>query len=414
MSTHEGVQRLVRRTHEQRVLGILRRQGALTRGEIARRAGLSRTTLSEIAADLLRRGAITIVDTDARARVGSGRPAERLALDPASGQHMGIDFGHRRVHVAVADASHEIIAAGSAEYAEGSPWGERLGVAFDLIDEVVGRSGIHFGALQAIGIGVPGPYSPTGSAAHRRAGWGDHAPSEPVMRAFQERFGAPVVVDNNARFAAIAEAIDSAEGGTGDLLYVRVSDGLGGGVVVDGRLVMGSAGYAGELGHITVAPGGELCRCGRRGCLETVASVPAILAQCLARGADVRSLVDLGEARTDPAVDEVLREVGSTLGRVLATAATALNPAEIVVGGAIVRVAPALVDHVAESVEHEMAGLLGDAAPLVRPARYGDEGGALGAVAAFYTHSLRSPLIPSGNSFTSTPESTPIAKRSIS
>src|SRR5918992_2654432 len=127
MPTSAGVHALVRRTHEERVLRVLREHGALSRGQIARAVGLSRTTLSEITGSLLQRGAIVVVDTDAARREGSGRPAERLALDPASGQYMGIDFGHRRVQIAVADASHDVIAAESAAYSDSSTWDERLG-----------------------------------------------------------------------------------------------------------------------------------------------------------------------------------------------------------------------------------------------------------------------------------------------
>ena len=131
MSSTTGVHALVRRTHEERVLSALRSHGALSRGELAKRVGLSRTTLSEITAQLLQRGAIIVADTDAATRAGSGRPAERLALDPESGQFLGVDFGHRRVHVAVADASV------SAKLASDLPAAERprleylAGASFD-------------------------------------------------------------------------------------------------------------------------------------------------------------------------------------------------------------------------------------------------------------------------------------------
>jgi predicted ArsR family transcriptional regulator len=82
----EGVHTLVRRTHEERVLHVLREHGALSRGQIAAKVGLSRTTLSEITGDLLSRGAVVVVDTDAGLRAGSGRPAELLTLDPSSGR----------------------------------------------------------------------------------------------------------------------------------------------------------------------------------------------------------------------------------------------------------------------------------------------------------------------------------------
>jgi predicted NBD/HSP70 family sugar kinase len=382
------VQALVRRTHEERVLRVLREQGALSRNQIARAVGLSRTTLSEITGSLLQRGAIVVTDTDAAHREGSGRPAERLALDPASGQFMGVDFGHRRVHVVVADASHEIVASGSDRYEDHVDWPTRLDVAFRLVERLSDEYGVHYGALQGVGIGIPGPYSGKPGVrdypSHRAAADGFHEAS--VDEAFCERFGAPVIVDNNTRLAALAEAIFGAKA-IEHLLYVRLSDGVGGGLVVGGRLVSGSAGLAGELGHVTVRADGDLCRCGKNGCLETIASVPAILAACRAAGLPVESLDDLAAAvaRSHPVADRVLRDA---VGRVLAAVAMALNPAEIVIGGEITRLAPVIVQQAAATVAYEL--FPGAASPGVRAAHLADDDGALGALAAVF-HS--SPLL---------------------
>ncbi|MGH8881104.1 MAG: ROK family protein, partial [Stackebrandtia sp.] len=364
-----GVHALVRRTHEERVLRALREKGALSRGQIAGEVGLSRTTLSEITGSLLQRGAIVVVDTDAAKREGSGRPAERLALDPASGQFMGVDFGHRRAHVAVADASHEILVSGSDRYGDDAPWPIRIGVAFRLIDRLSAESGVHYGALQGIGIGVPGPYSAAPGvlvvAPHEAATHDGNEESAQV--AFADRFSAPVIVDNNTRLAALAEAIFGSSS-VEDLLYVRLSDGVGGGLVVGGRLVTGSSGLAGELGHVTVDPNGPECRCGKRGCVETMASVPAILSACRDRGLAVQDLDDLAAAvdRSHPVADQVLRAAASAVGRVLGAASLALNPADIVIGGEITRVAPVILQQAAATIAFEH--FPGAAGPVVRRA----------------------------------------------
>lgn len=390
-----GVHALVRRTHEDRVLRVLREHGALSRNQIAIAVGLSRTTLSEITSTLLERGAIVVVDTDAAHREGRGRPAERLALDPASGQFMGVDFGHRRVHVAVADASHEIVASGVERYADDVAWPVRLEAAFGLIDRISAESGVHYGALQGVGIGVPGPYA-TAPGVRNVPEVPSHGTSTvdafhqaSVDLAFAERFNAPVIVDNNTRLAALAEAIFG-DIAVEDVLYVRLSDGVGGGLVVGGRLVSGSSGLAGELGHVTVRPDGSACRCGKTGCLETVASVPSILSALRAQGLGTASLADLGAAveRSHPVADRVLREVGTDLGRVLAVVAMAVNPSEVVIGGEVTRVAPVIVEQARASLAYEL--FPGAGPPLVRAARLSDDDGALGALAALF-HS--SPLL---------------------
>jgi predicted NBD/HSP70 family sugar kinase len=387
-----GVHALVRRTHEDRVLRVLREHGALSRTQIAGAVGLSRTTLSEITSSLLDRGAIVIVDTDAAHREGRGRPAERLALDPASGQFMGVDFGHRRVHVAIADASHEIVASGAERYEDDVAWPVRLRVAFDLIDRISAESGVHYGALQGIGIGVPGPY-PTAARGREVPTHGtttvEAFRQASVDGAFAQRFDAPVVVDNNTRLAALAEAIfgDTA---IENVLYVRLSDGVGGGLVVGGRLVSGATGLAGELGHVTLRADGRSCRCGKTGCLETVASTPAILATLREQGLPTATLADLASAvgRSHPVADRVLREVGTDLGRVLAVVAMALNPSEVVIGGEITRVAPVLVEQARATLTYEL--FPGAGPPEVRAAHLSDDDGALGALAALF-HS--SPLL---------------------
>ncbi|MFF0791629.1 ROK family transcriptional regulator [Streptomyces spiralis] len=392
MQMPTGVHALVRRTHEDRVLRALQENGAMSRGEIARVVGLSRTTLSEITGSLLQRGAIVVVDTDASRREGSGRPAERLALDPASAQFMGVDFGHRRVHVVIADASHEVMASGSVRYDDKASWPTRTELALGLVDRLSAEAGVHFGALQGIGIGVPGPY-PAPDAAWPRAVSGTtvlRPAPDGVDVAFAERFDAPVIVDNNTRLAALAEAISGADS-VADLVYVRLSDGVGGGLVVGGQLVTGSAGLAGELGHVTVEPAGRPCRCGKRGCLETVASVPGILAACWEFGLRLENLQDLAAAvaGAHPVADRVLREAAAALGRVVGAATMTLNPVKVVIGGEITRLAPVIVEQVAATLAGELFPIV-SAGPVVEAARLSDDDGALGALAAVF-HS--SPLL---------------------
>ncbi|GAA0513588.1 transcriptional regulator [Paractinoplanes deccanensis] len=343
------------------MLSILRERGGLSRAQIAARCGLSRTTLSEITGDLLARGAIVVVTTDARERAGSGRPAELLALDPRSGQFLGVDLGHSRARVAVADAAHEVIASEAVAYPPDSPWPRRLAAGVELVERLSREQGITLAALQGIGVGVAGPCPADGSRAD-------------VLAAFAERFSAPVIVDNNTRFAALAESGDTI--GASDVLYVRLADGIGGGLVVGGRLVPGARGAAGELGHVKIDPEGGLCRCGKRGCLETVASVPPALA-----AAGVRDLEELAARRDEPRVRAAMDRVAGALGRVLADAALVLDPEQIVIGGPLPHAVPAIVERAGEVIAAELVPA-GGPGPLIRAARLGDDDGARGAIAA--------------------------------
>lgn len=377
-----GVRALVRYSHRDRILLALRERGALSRADLSELLGISRTTLSGVIAELLAVEAIVVTETDAAQREGSGRPAELLALDPGAGQLMGVDFAHRGLRVVIADASHEIIARGQQSYADDGDWQARIRIAFALIDDITATSRVHVSALQGIGIGVPGPVV----AAELPVGAPEHLfhPGHLLAEAFQERFNAPALLDNNVRLAALAEAMSTSGGD--NVLYARISDGIGGGVIVGGRLVTGASGLAGEVGHArAVLVGGLPCRCGKEGCLETVASVPAILSECDRRGVPMPDLNALAKQvhRRNPIVDEVLRTAGTALGRALATVAMVMDPAQVIIGGEIVRLAPTLTK-AAEDVFHFDMATDNGFMPHFRQADLDDDAGAIGAVAVLF------------------------------
>ncbi|GAA3281624.1 ROK family transcriptional regulator [Nesterenkonia halobia] len=353
----------------------------MRRAELASAVGLSRTTLSEIVTDLIHRGAVRIVDTDAVDRRGSGRPAELLSLDPRAGQFLGIDLAHAAVHVAIIDASHEVIAERQRPIASDAPWRDRIATALRIIDDIEAE-GTRFDALQGVGVGLPGSHSSAWSIDHPRARRNSDEAREAVRREIERRFGLTPMLDVNTRLAALAQAVHSGEPEK-ELIYLRVADGIGGGVVVGGRLIHGAAGLAGEFGHVTVRRDGRRCRCGKRGCLETVASVPAVLESCRERGLDLAGPEDLGRAAdcADPVLEEVLRESGTAVGHVLATTVLALNPTDIVVGGVLPRIAPVFLDQVSSTITFEVHPIDG-ARPRVRSSEVTDSGGAMGAIVA--------------------------------
>lgn len=384
MPKPDDVPLLIRRTHEERILATLREAGPLTRSELEHRIGLSRTTLSDIASVLLRRGAVIECEPEEGPR-GRGRPAVRLALDPASGQFLGVDLGHRRVHVAVVNAANDVIVSGERGYAPEMSWNERLEVVFALVDDATAAGGVRLTALEGIGFGVPGPLgSAFGDASRVPPRWQGTRRGEVVALVRErvaERFDAPLVLDNNTRFAALGEAVRGPSSEADSLLYIRLSDGVGGGLVAGGRLVVGALGTAGELGHVTVDPHGARCWCGKQGCLETVASMPAIRAR-LAAGAPEESVV---------------QEAGAATGRVLAAASTVIDPTEVVVGGELLRYS-GFFDAVRRAFEHEV---LPTGTPTrLRASALSEQAGALGAIAAALH---RSPLLVGYASWATSP-----------
>ncbi|MEW1547016.1 ROK family protein [Streptomyces tsukubensis] len=338
---------LLRRTHEAQVVEVLRRLGAVSRAGLAQHTGLSRTALSSITAALIERAVVVAGPAPADGVRGRGRPVELLRLHPATGRCAGIDLGRGRVRAVVANAAHEITASGARAWPPDAPWEQRTGAALELLDELLDGSAT---GLEGIGIGLVGPVTEPGEQAGALVG---------LLR---ERYGAPVLAGNNTRLAALAEAVHGAGAGARHAVYVRLSHGVGGGLVVDGRLLGGAGGTAGEIGHVTAEPGGPRCRCGNHGCLELYASLPAVTA---AGGT--------GD-------DEAVARAGRLTGRVLAGLCTTVNPELLIIGGELAALGPRLLGPLeselrARTLPAALEGL------RVVTAQLGDEGGALGAIA---------------------------------
>lgn len=338
-----NVLRRLRESHEERVLAVLRTHGAQSRGELGRRTGLSRATLYAIIQRLV--ASDTVVETSARqdgAR-GRGRPATLVTLNPGAGLALGLDLGRRRVHAAIANVAHEVIASDSDSCAESASWSTRMDVALRLVDGMAARSEVSLNALTGVGAGLVGPVHHAGRPGHRRTNR-----IEQVRDELANRFDAPVHVDNNTRLAALAEAIWGSAAGVQNVLYIRVSYGVGGGLVLDGQLFAGAAGGAGELGHVCVEPDGPACTCGGHGCLERYVCLPAILEQCHAR----RFEHVLGRLRRDDsAVRSVIATAGLRLGRVIAGACNVINPEAVVIGGEVALAGDALLSPARKAID---------------------------------------------------------------
>ncbi|MGY0021537.1 ROK family protein [Streptomyces sp. cg35] len=389
MHEHDGPLTRLRRSHEQAVLELLRKHGPLSRAELGTRSGLSRTTLYDIVAGLVGSGAVVASTPHVEVRK-RGRPVEKLSLNPAAGEAVGIDFARRAVHVAAVNFAHEVIGSASEGHAADLSWPERVDIASRLLATLTSvpsddapddgsRSGpgaVRLDALSAIGVGVVGPITDPGSEhAHAQA-------IDGLPDLLRKRFGVPVLLDNNTRLAALAEAVWGAAADSSDVLYLRLSHGVGGGLVVGGALHRGRYGLSGEFGHITVDPAGRACGCGGTGCLETRASLDAVLyryREAGGRAGDLPGFLDAAAAG-EPSALHVLEHVGNDVGGVLAAVCHAVGPGVIVVGGELAEAGPALLEPVERALRRHLMPLARHHVD-VRRATLGEAGSALGAIA---------------------------------
>lgn len=374
MSSQAGPLTRLRRGHKELVLELLGKHGPLSRGSLGSLSGLSRTTLYEIVAELISTGAVVASPPESTQRK-RGRPVEKLTLNPGAGQVIGIDFARRAVHVAAVNVAHEIIGTASEAHAADLPWKERAALARRLVDSLDDGS-LELGALTAVGAGVVGPvFNPGNEAApaHR---------VDDLPDLLRDHFHVPVVIDNNTRLAALAEATWGSAAGSREVIYLRLSYGVGGGLVFGGTLHRGPQGLSGEFGHIPVADNGRPCWCGGTGCLETVASAGAVLDAYRAAGGTAEDVPALAKAvrRGDKTARELLAEVGTRVGTVLGGLCNAVGPGLVVIGGELAETGQALFGPLEEALWAHIMPISQHWADL-RPATLGETGGALGAIA---------------------------------
>src|SRR5829696_217670 len=270
----------LRRLNRLRVIHALRDEGLISRADIARRTGLSRSTVSSLVADLQSDGLVVERAEPGHAHgAQGGRPPILLSFDASAGAAVGVDFGHTHLRVAVSDLAGTILAERTRPLDTDHDAYEGLEMATELVVETLADAGAAREAVIGAGMGLPGPifqippaHGTVGSSAILPGWIGMTAASE-----LRRRLEIPVMVDNDANLGALAEAAFGAGRDAGDLVYLKVSSGIGAGLILNGRLYRGSAGLAGEVGHVLVDPNGIVCRCGNRGCLETVAATGALV-----------------------------------------------------------------------------------------------------------------------------------------
>jgi predicted NBD/HSP70 family sugar kinase len=372
----------LRELNRDRVVDTLHALGVASRAEIARRTGLSRSTISSIVTDLRRSG--VVVDyhgSSPTAPSGSGRPPSLITLDRSAGAAVGIDFGKRHLLVAVSDLSHEILAEATREMKGDYSAEEGIRAAGQLVGKVLEKAGVDPSRVLGVGMGVPGPiHRPTGTVGSSSIlpGWVGIPAAEEMAR----RLSLPVHVENDANLGALSEFVWGAGRGSSSLAYLKLATGIGAGLVIDGQLFSGAGGTAGEIGHTTIDETGDICRCGNRGCLETMASAPAI-AGLVGRSLDQELEPEEVLARAaagDPVASRALADAGRHVGVAVANLCNLVNPERIVVGGSMGSAGELLLEPLRDSVRLRAIATAAEDVEIV-PAELGERAEVLGAMA---------------------------------
>jgi glucokinase len=239
-------------------------------------------------------------------------------------------------------------------------------------ETTIARSGVPRADVRAIGVALAG-FVDTRRGTHRPEAL-PGAASIPLAAGVAERLGVPVLVEDMARAAALAEARDGAAAGIGDLLFLSLGDRIGAALILDGNLYRGATGVVGELGHVVVREGGPRCTCGNFGCVQALATRPAILTQARealeggvlstiaatsSEALSIETIVDAA-ARGDRLSTSLLRQAGQDVGRALAAGANLIGPTMIVLGGYAPSLGDVFVDEVRRVLEHYVVPPIGE------------------------------------------------------
>lgn len=327
---------------------ILRDGMPRTRSELATMTGFSRSTVAQRVEALMREGLVRPVGDAAST---GGRPSTQFVFNTSGRVVLAVDVGASHVKIALSDLRGESLAGDSAdiEVSEGPEavlsWVEASGIA------LVAAAGYELTDVVAVGVGLPGPVEhSTGRPINPpiMPGWNRYD----VAGRLRAAFGASVLVDNDVNIMALGER-ELAWPDVDNLIFVKVATGIGSGVISSGSLQRGAQGTAGDIGHIFVSRGSDiLCTCGNRGCLEALASGPAIARALTATSVEAATSQDVIELvrRGNLEAIQAVRQAGRDVGEVLTACVSLINPSVIVIGGSMAQAGEHLIAGVREMV----------------------------------------------------------------
>jgi predicted NBD/HSP70 family sugar kinase len=384
-----GSQSALREQNQQRVIAALMSGGPQTQAELSRHTGLSTATVSNIVKVMAATGIVSTSPT-----TSSGRRALSVILNDNGQVVAGIDIGRRHLRVVLASPNYRVLQEASVALPLGHSALDGLTAASDLLDTLLENGGISSRALLGAGIGIPGPID-------RRTGTVVQGAILPewvginIHETFSERLQVPVFIDNDANLGALAQVTWGPHSAVENLMFMKVGSGIGSGLVLNGSLYYGNVGVTGELGHTTINEHGMICRCGNRGCLETVASTSTMI-ELLSRGStetvDTQRIIDWALAG-DTAALRVLDD-GVAIGRALAHMANLINPETIVIGGPLTSLGEILLEPVRRGLARHAVPIIGETTNVCMSS-LGDRAEALGGAAVVLAQSGLSPALAS-------------------
>lgn len=400
--TRTGDQALIREINLSIIFNALRDHPPLSRAALAVATGLNKTTVSSLIQQLLDAGFVTETGVG---KNNTGRPGILLQLNPHAGGIIGVEIGVDFISVALTDFAARVIWRHQERTDRRQEQSTILQRAFSNVEAAAAQARVQSLEILGLAFGVPGLVDVESGALLYAPNL--HWENVPLLELLRARFAFPVYVDNEASIAAFGETYFGVARGARNVLYVSAGVGIGGGLVLDGRLYPGGSGFAGEVGHMSLDPEGLECACGNRGCWETVASQAALFRrvhQCLAAGSSSSlarfqngkrehltiPIIVRAAQQGDPVAREALYDTGRSIGIGMANLVNALNPEMVVFGGSMSLAKDFLMPVIQDTINARALRWSGRTTRVV-VAAYGSDACVMGAVATVYDHILRQP-----------------------
>jgi glucokinase-like ROK family protein len=394
---------LVKQHNLQGILLNLLYEPVLSRVQLAKRLNLSNTTITNLIAELINQGIVTEIDADPEKDElrPVGRPRTNICLEPNARYVIGIHIGVGIFRVGLANLRADLLNNHTGHFNTNSPAAEVLDLVERRTAEIIDESGVDREQILGVGVGASGlvDFSTGVNLLAPNLDWHD----VPLREELQRRLNLPVMVDNNVRNMAIGETYFGAGRGVDSVAFVYGRTGVGAGLTFRGRVFRGSSKGAGEIGHCIILPhGGETCRCGNNGCLETIISESALLQEAhniansnpdgifagmLENPAD-RSPIEIVFAAArqgDSLIKEMIEARAYYLGVALVNLINLFNPDLILLGGIFSLGEDLFIPPVTRTIQKMAFGGMGKQLRL-QATSFGWKAGVIGASALALLH----------------------------
>lgn len=386
------------------ILKTLYSEAPLSRSALAAQTGLNKATVSSLVKDLLDLGYAREIGIDPSSS-DVGRPAINLEPNPDAGYTIGMEIGVDFISVIVVDFVTDIVTRRYESthklYNQQAVLDRALMLLKESYEFVQKRERPLFG----IGVGVPGLVDVADGRLlfAPNLGWRD----VPLKKMVEAQFPVPVFVANEANLAALGESTFGAGIDSNFMVYISSGVGLGGGVVLNGNLLQGATGFAGEIGHMTVERDGRQCNCGNKGCWETVASLQALfrrIEEAIQNGqsSPIADMIDHDFSRlsiqliveaarqNDPVVLAALHETGEWLGIGIANLLNIINPQQVILGGPLSAAASFLLPVIRETINQRAWSWVQENVGVVT-AKHGEDAAVMGGAAIVFESVISNP-----------------------